>query len=159
MSNELVAERRAFLKKRFKSSILQLYAVFCITVYNCIAEFLFPSFVLPFSFYLPQFASNMAKTLSDNTGTSILCTLACILVLMLILACIIFAKKNYQLVNVINTVVSADIVLLIYIGLQSLVSKGFQPFFVINLLAHVWILSLSIRLRRASEGLEVLPET
>ena len=85
--------------------------------------------------------------------------LACLVLCAALFLCIIFAKRNYKLVGVISAVASVDMVLLIYIGLQSLLTKGFQGFFVINLFAHIWILFLAMRLRRAAEGLEVLPET
>ncbi len=158
MSNELLIERRALLKKRFKSSTLLLFAVFCVTVYNCVAEFFFPSFVFPVSFYLPQFAANMAKTFSGNVGALVLCTLGCLILCAATLSCIVFTRKNYRLASVISVISSIDIVLLIYIGLQSLLTKGFQGFFVINMFAHIGILFLAMRLRRAAEGLEVLPE-
>lgn len=158
MSNELVLERRAFLKKRFRSSSIQLYALLCLTVFNCIAELFFPSFVLPASFYLPQFAANMAAIFSDRPAISALCIIACVALLALIASCLMLARKNYRLVSVINLIVSLDIVLLIYIGIQSLFLKGFQPFFLINLFLHVWLIALVTRLRRASEGLEVLPD-
>lgn len=159
MSNKLVTERRAFLKKRFKFCLILTYAIFCVTLYNCIAEFFFPTLVLPVSFYLPQFMANMAKTFSDRIFISVLCALACTALLALLLFCIVRVRKNYRLAGILNVVVSIDVVLLIYIGLQSLLTKGFQSFFVLNLLAHIWMLSLVIRLSRSSEGLEVLPET
>lgn len=158
MSNNLVAERRTFLKKRFISSIIQLSVVFAWTLYNCVAEIFFPASALPISFYLPQFVVAMASAAVKNRVKFILLLILAAISLLLLAACLIMARRNYRLVGLLNIVVSIDMILLIYISLQSLAAKSFNLAFVINLLVHIWMLALVIRLRRASEGLEVLPE-
>lgn len=162
MTNELLEQRRTLLKKRFRTSMIQLYIVFAVTAYNCIAELVLPSFVLPVSFYLPQFIASYAKVLSD-TGDSraiffflVILSLATVLFIFL---CLVFARKSHKLMKIITVMVSADMILLIYIGISGLLLKGVQLFFVINLFLHVWILFLSATAGRASEGLEVLPES
>ena len=161
MTNELLEQRRTLLKKRFRTSMLQLYVVFAITAYNCVAELVIPSFVLPVSFYLPQFISSYAKFLSNSDGNRTLFVFLVILafaILLFIGFCLIFARKIYKLMNAVTVTASIDMILLIYIGISGLLVKGLQLFFLINLFAHVWILYLSVTACRSSEGLEVLPE-
>lgn len=160
MSNELIIRRREFLKKRFVSSTVQLSVVLALSLYNCIAELLFPAFAVPVSFYIPQFIITMANRL-DLPEKAVLYSLLLVLaaaILTFIAVCLILSRRHYTLVSFMNVAVSIDMILLIYVGLQSLVINGFDAFFVINLFVHIWMLVLVIRLRRASEGLEVLPE-
>lgn len=158
MSENLVNQRRAFLKKRFISSIIQLSIVFVWTVYNCIAEIFFASSALPASFYIPQFLSALARKNSESGVKFALLTILASAILIFLAFCLAASRKNYRLVGFLNFTVSADVVLLIYIVLQSLATKSIAISMVINLLVHIWLLVLVIRLRRACEGLEVLPE-
>ncbi len=158
MSENLVKQRRAFLKKRFVSSIIQLSVVLVWTVYNCIAEIFFASSALPVSFYIPQFISALAKKNSASGAKFALLIILAVAILIFLALCLVMSRKNYRIVGFLNFTVSADIVLLIYIALQSLATKSFSISIVINLLFHIWLLVLAIRLRRACEGLEVLPE-
>ncbi len=160
MSNELIAERRSLLKKRFVSSTAQLSAILALSLYNCVAEFLFPAFALPLSFYIPQFIITMANrlTLPEKAVQYVILLILAAAALIFITVCLILSRRYYKLVSFINAAVSIDMILLIYVGLQSLVINGFDAFFVINLFVHIWMFVLVIRLRRASEGLEVLPE-
>ena len=160
MRSTVIAERRRFLKKRLVRSTIFLSVILALTVFNCLAELFFPALILPISFYLPQFVCSMAARLS-LPQSAIAFTLLCILALaivVLIAVCLIFSRKIYSFVSFLNVVVSLDIVLLLYVGVSSLFINGFDFFFVVNLLLHVWMLSLTIRLRRSAEGLEVLPE-
>lgn len=158
MSENLVKQRRAFLKKRFVSSIIQLSVVFVWTVYNCIAEIFFASSALPASFYIPQFVSALAKKNSASGVKFTLLIILAVAILIFLALCLVMSRKNYRFVGFLNFTVSADIVLLIYIVLQSLATKSFGISIVINLLFHIWLLVLVTRLRRACEGLEVLPD-
>ncbi len=162
MTNELLEQRRKLLKKRFRSSMIQLYIVLAITAFNCVAELMLPSFVLPVSFYLPQFIASYAKFLSDSGGSHTLYLFLVILSLAIVLfiaLCLVFARKNHKLMRIITVISSVDMILLIYIGISGLFLKGWQSFFVINIFLHIWILFLSATAGRASEGLEVLPES
>lgn len=162
MKTELIAQRRQLLKKRFISSMIQLYAVLAVTAYNCVAEIVLPGFVLPVSFYIPQFIASYAKFLSKSGESRALFSLLVILSFMLVLFiafCLIFARRNYKLLKFINVIASVDIIMLIYFGISTLFTTGWQPFFVINIFLHIWILFTSATACRASEGLEVLPES
>ncbi|MBQ5602697.1 MAG: hypothetical protein IIU77_07745 [Clostridia bacterium] len=162
MTNELLSQRRKLLKKRFISSMIQLYIVLAATVYNCIAELVLPGFVLPVSFYLPQFFAYYSRFLSSSgkKGAPIyFLAVISFALLILIAVALILARKNYKLMNLVTVVASIDMILLMYVGISGTLISGFQAFFIINLFAHVWILFLSATARRASEGLEVLPES
>ena len=162
MTNELLAQRRKLLKKRFKSSMIQLYIVLAATAYNCIAELILPSFVLPVSFYLPQFFAYYSNFLSSSEKSRVLIYLLAVIsfaLLILITVALILARKNYRLMSIVTVSASIDMILLIYMGISGTLVSGFQAFFIINLFAHVWILFLSATARRASEGLDVLPES
>ena len=162
MTNELLMQRRKLLKKRFKSSMIQLCIVLAATAYNCVAELILPSFVLPVSFYLPQFFAYYSNFLSSSEKSRTLIYFLAVIsfaLLILIAVAIIFTRKNYRLMNIVTVTASADMILLMYMGISGTLMSGFQAFFIINLFAHVWILFLSVTARRASEGLDVLPES
>ena len=163
MTNELLTQRRKLLKKRFTSSMIQLYVVLAATVYNCIAELIIPGFVLPVSFYLPQFFayySSFLSTSGEKNGALVyFLTVMSFVLIVLIAAALIFSRKNYRLMNLVTVTASIDMILLIYVGISGILISGFQAFFIINLFAHVWIIFLSATARRASEGLYVLPES
>ena len=162
MTNELLTKRRKLLKKRFKSSMIQLYIVLAATVYNCVAELILPSFVLPVSFYLPQFFayySNFLSSAGKKGAPVYLLTVLSFAILTALVLALIFARKNYKLMNLVTVTSSIDMILLIYVGVSGTLISGFQAFFIINLFAHVWMLYLSATAYRASEGLEVLPES
>ena len=73
-------------------------------------------------------------------------------------ACLVLAKRFYTLPTVFTVTTSIDVILLLYIMLQSFSSRGFEPFLIVNFLFHIWLTVLSMRLRRSAEALEVLPD-
>ncbi len=156
-----IAERRALLKKRFFWGRIQLAAVLLVTFYNCVAEIVLPTFVLPISFYLPQFLVYYAQNMLDGDGHSVSVYLLCALAFALVALftfCLIWSKKHYKLVKILTFCAGVDLILLIYFGIMTLFSSGFQLFFVANAFLHIWILYLTVSIPRAAEGLEVLPE-
>ncbi|MBE6607273.1 MAG: hypothetical protein E7633_01765 [Ruminococcaceae bacterium] len=162
MTNELLTQRRKLLKKRFRTSMIQLYAVWIITAFNCVAELILPQLVLPVSFYLPQFFAyyaNFSSTAENSRTLIYFLTVLSFAVLILLVFSLIFARKNYKLMNIVTATASIDMIMLIYIGISGTLISGFQAFFIINIFAHVWMLYLSATAYRASEGLEVLPDS
>lgn len=158
MTNELLNERRSFQKKRFISSLVQLSFVLFMTVYDCIAELFFPNFVLPISFYLPQFIITYSQATLGKGPLFILFVVLAFAITVFIGVCLSLSKRHYGMVAFITAIIYVDFILLIYIGIQSILLKGFQPFFIVNIFLHIWLIVLTIRLRRSSEALEVLPD-
>ncbi len=157
-TNELLSERREFQKKRYVWSLIQLSAILFMTVYDCIAELLFPTFVLPISFYLPQFIITYSQATVKNATFFILLTVLAFMIIAFIGLCLSLSRRFYSMISFITAIVYVDFILLIYIGLQSILTKGFEPFFLVNLFLHIWMLVLTSRLRSSAEALEVLPE-
>lgn len=161
MTNDLLTERRKLLKKRYILSFWQLFAIFIITIYNCVAELLFGNLVIPVSFYLPQFIASYVKSVLNIQSTWVIVILAVLtaLIILAIITSLVLSLKYYKSAIFLTVIISLDIIMLIYFGIIGFLTSGFKFFFVINLLAHIWIFHLSVTLKRSAEGLEVLPES